>query len=299
MSYWHALAALIVAATLLERWFAARPTGPGSAARLRTNLGVFGLDAALAVVLAPMSAALILGFAGRPAWGGIAAIEPAWLSWLLAFCVLDLTRYLVHRLYHLPGFWRVHAPHHADTQVDWSTALRHHPLEVVIDLPIYATVLGVAGVSDTQIAALSLIILSWEVLVHANLHLPRQALWLRPAADAALTSLTRSQPAPQSGAAPSAQDQVVPMDQFGLFDEAQDDSISEATDAHDAGGSSELVVDQPARDLAAGASSRQATTSPRSNSPLTSTTPIGSRLLPSSRSAGRARVERTAPRSCR
>lgn len=66
MSYWHALAALIVAATLLERWFAARPTGPGSAARLRTNLGVFGLDAALAVVLAPMSAALILGLRARP-----------------------------------------------------------------------------------------------------------------------------------------------------------------------------------------------------------------------------------------
>ena len=175
MSYWHALAALIVAATLLDRWFAARPAGPGCAARLRTNLGVFGIDAALGVVLAPMGAALILGFAGRPAWGGVAAIEPAWLSWLLAFCMLDLTRYLVHRLYHLPGFWRVHAPHHADTQVDWSTALRHHPLEVVIDLPIYATVLGVAGVSDTQIAALSLAILAWEVLVHANLHLPRQA----------------------------------------------------------------------------------------------------------------------------
>jgi len=175
MAFWHALAALIVTTALLEHWFAARPRGPASAGRLRTNLAVFGIGTALSLVLAPMGASLMLALADRPAWGGIAAIEPAWLSGLLAFLLLDLTRYFVHRLYHLPGFWRIHAPHHSDAEVDWSTTLRHHPLELVIDLPIYAIVLGLAGVSATQLAGLSLAVLAWEMLAHANLNLPRWA----------------------------------------------------------------------------------------------------------------------------
>jgi len=175
MNYWHLLALLIAAAALLERYFAARPRTERSGGRLRTNLAAFALVSGLGTVLAPIGAALMLALSGRPGWSGIAGIEPAWLGWLLAFLVFDLTRYLVHRLYHLPGFWRIHAPHHADEELDWSTTLRHHPLELLVDLPIYAAVFGLAGVSEAQVAVLSLVILGWEMLVHANVRLPAAA----------------------------------------------------------------------------------------------------------------------------
>ncbi len=172
MTRWHVLALLIVCAAALEHLFAARARGPGSILRLRTNLISYAINSGIGIVLAPALAVLLLSLLGRPSWGGVEALQPAWLSWLLAFVVLDLSRYLVHRLFHLPGLWRVHASHHSDDEVDWSTGLRHHPLEVVTAAPIYALNFGLSGLGDAQVLTMSTVALCWDVFSHANLRLP-------------------------------------------------------------------------------------------------------------------------------
>jgi transposase InsO family protein len=56
------------------------------------------------------------------------------LSLVAEFLLLDLLHYLVHRLEHaVPFFWRIHAPHHSDPDVDVTTAVRHHPIEISMD----------------------------------------------------------------------------------------------------------------------------------------------------------------------
>ena len=85
------------------------------------------------------------------------------------------------------------------------------------------------------------------------------------------------------------QHQVVAVDQLGLVDIAEDRFDLARRPAHDAARLGGGVVHQAARDLAAVAGRGRPTTAPRSNSPVTSTTPIGSRLLPS-------RVQGAAPR---
>ena len=60
---------------------------------------------------------------------------------LASFALLDLTIYAQHRLLHvLPWLWRVHRVHHADPEVDVSTALRFHPLESVLSMLLKAGV---------------------------------------------------------------------------------------------------------------------------------------------------------------
>jgi sterol desaturase/sphingolipid hydroxylase (fatty acid hydroxylase superfamily) len=54
-----------------------------------------------------------------------------------AAALLDLLIYWQHRLFVLtPVFWRMHRMHHADLDFDVTTALRFHPLEIVLSTGI-------------------------------------------------------------------------------------------------------------------------------------------------------------------
>jgi sterol desaturase/sphingolipid hydroxylase (fatty acid hydroxylase superfamily) len=97
---------------------------------------------------------------------------------LLAF---DLFIYGMHRLEHAVGLlWRLHAVHHADDAVDLSTALRHHPLEFVVNATIgnlLFTVLGMPAWVSACYFALSFVV---GLFQHANIWLP---LWLETLLD--------------------------------------------------------------------------------------------------------------------
>ena len=80
------------------------------------------------------------------------------MSFLAGFLLLDLMRYAVHRCKHaVPFFWRFHALHHSDPDVDVTTAVRLHPIEyllssavfwvavIVLDIP---AIVGVTSVSQ-------------------------------------------------------------------------------------------------------------------------------------------------------
>ena len=56
-----------------------------------------------------------------------------WLEIILSIIVLDLFDYFWHRANHRISFlWRFHKAHHADTEMDVTTALRFHPGELVL-----------------------------------------------------------------------------------------------------------------------------------------------------------------------
>ncbi|MBF0471157.1 MAG: sterol desaturase family protein [Gammaproteobacteria bacterium] len=56
-----------------------------------------------------------------------------WLEIILSLLVLDLFDYIWHRINHRFSFlWRFHKAHHADNEVDVTTALRFHPGELIL-----------------------------------------------------------------------------------------------------------------------------------------------------------------------
>ena len=74
---------------------------------------------------------------------------PAWLSLIVGFLAIDLMVYAVHRCYHaVPLLWRLHATHHSDPDLDWSSAVRQHPLEYLASSAAYwlaAVAIGIPG----------------------------------------------------------------------------------------------------------------------------------------------------------
>jgi sterol desaturase/sphingolipid hydroxylase (fatty acid hydroxylase superfamily) len=62
---------------------------------------------------------------------------------LLAF---DLAVYLIHLAFHTaPVLWRMHRVHHADVDVDVSTAVRFHPIQMVLSAAVKLAVILVLG----------------------------------------------------------------------------------------------------------------------------------------------------------
>lgn len=56
-----------------------------------------------------------------------------WFEIILSIVVLDAFDYFWHRANHrIPFLWRFHKAHHADTEMDVTTALRFHPGELVL-----------------------------------------------------------------------------------------------------------------------------------------------------------------------
>ena len=104
------------------------------------------------------------------------------LSLVAGFLLLDLLRYAVHRCEHaVPLFWRFHALHHTDPEVDVTTSVRQHPVEYVLTSAVYwlaAIVFGIpAIVALTYFAA----VFGMAAVQHGNVRLPEWLeRWLQP-----------------------------------------------------------------------------------------------------------------------
>ena len=106
---------------------------------------------------------------GLARWLGLSG----WLEFIISIIVLDAFDYFWHRANHRITFlWRFHKAHHADTQIDVSTALRFHPGELLLSSLAKATGVGIWGPS-TIAWFLFEILVSWFAQAHhANWDLP-------------------------------------------------------------------------------------------------------------------------------
>lgn len=98
---------------------------------------------------------------------------PKWLETVLAVVLLDYTLYLWHVLTHRVGLlWRFHIVHHADLDMDASTAVRFHTGELVISIAWRAGQILAIGVSARQLDLWQKLTIAAILFHHSNLRLP-------------------------------------------------------------------------------------------------------------------------------
>ena len=90
-----------------------------------------------------------------------------------ALLMLDYTLYLWHRMTHrLPLLWRFHRVHHADREMDASTALRFHFGEITLSVAYRALQMWVVGPSASQYTLWQTFLMACILFHHANVRLP-------------------------------------------------------------------------------------------------------------------------------
>jgi len=119
---------------------------------------------------------------GALGWGGLAAAPwPTWIKLVVGVLVIDLLQYALHVAAHyVPWWWRLHKIHHSDTSMDASTAIRHHPLELLVNAFVLVFLFAAGGMPLFAILLYAALQQVHALFCHANLGLPPAVdRWLR------------------------------------------------------------------------------------------------------------------------
>ena len=169
-----ALAALATLLWLERRRPLRKQVEPG-VRRVARNFALGGVTSAvLAVAERPLVRPLAREIEARR-WGIVQALPlPAFARTALTLALMDYTLYLWHVLLHRsPALWRLHEPHHADLDLDASTAARFHLLEFVASIPWRAVQIVLIGTGPRVLALWQRLTLIEVFFHHSNVRLPR------------------------------------------------------------------------------------------------------------------------------
>ena len=166
-------AAVLVAMALLEHAFPRRPQRLAWR-RWPSNLGLVALSSVLLRLVAPAGAVGVAVWAEGRGIGLFPALGlPGWMAGAASVVLLDLLVYLQHRVFHaVPLLWRLHRVHHADPELDASSGLRFHPVEILLSLGIKAVAVVALGAPPEAVLVFEVLLNATSLFNHANLALP-------------------------------------------------------------------------------------------------------------------------------
>ena len=94
---------------------------------------------------------------------------PLWLQAITFVVASDFLLYWFHRLYHSAAMWKYHAVHHSSEELDWISAARFHPVNILFGTVIVDVALLLAGISPNVMLWVGPFTTAHSAFVHANL----------------------------------------------------------------------------------------------------------------------------------
>ena len=142
-----------------------------------TNFAIIVLDSVIVRLLFPAAAVGVALWAQAAGIGlfNVLAV-PVWFAALASFFVLDLSVWASHVASHkVPLLWRFHRMHHADRDIDVTTGIRFHPVEIVGSMAWKAAVVVALGAPPEAVIVFEIVLNGTAMFNHSNWKLP---LWL-------------------------------------------------------------------------------------------------------------------------
>lgn len=175
-----AFLAIFVVMALLESNWPRRQRSQSLSRRWLTNWAIVVVDSICLRILAIMLPLLAVGAAIDAEIAGTGLFNlvnlPPVLELVLAVLVLDFIIWGQHLVTHkVPFLWRVHQVHHADVDIDVSTAIRFHPIEVALSMLVKIGAVYILGPSVWAVILFEILLNGTAIFNHANL---RIANWL-------------------------------------------------------------------------------------------------------------------------
>jgi sterol desaturase/sphingolipid hydroxylase (fatty acid hydroxylase superfamily) len=94
---------------------------------------------------------------------------PLWAQAILFVVLADFMLYWLHRLFHRE-LWKYHAVHHSSEELDWISAARFHPINLIIGTISVDVILLMAGISPNVMLWVGPFNTFHSAFVHANLN---------------------------------------------------------------------------------------------------------------------------------
>ena len=161
----------------LEQFIRRHPLVDSKPRRLGINLGITGLDIILALLVFGAAAVGAAEFVQKRGWGVLNYWElPSGVELAITVVFLDFMIYVQHVVVHMiPFFWRFHIVHHSDLDLDVSSGLRFHPVEILGSLLFKIGIILALGPTPFAVLVFEAILNGMAMFSHSNIALP---LWL-------------------------------------------------------------------------------------------------------------------------
>jgi len=161
---------------LLEKFFPLRKVQMKKSARVKDNLMIALLGIPFTRLLAYPLVGKVIALVEQKNWGLFNQLSAhSFLLFALSFLTLDYLLYWWHRLNHtVPFLWRFHQVHHADPEMDASTALRFHFGELILSSLLRTGLVISLGFSLGVLVIFDLLVTSSALFHHSNLALNKK-----------------------------------------------------------------------------------------------------------------------------
>lgn len=141
--------------------------------RWLNNFVLTALNQAILFVWQPFASLYLVEFTGLNTLTLVGEERMSLPLWVLTLVItIEFFTYWQHRMFHqIPILWRIHSVHHSDTQVDASTAHRHHPLEPMLGVFFLIPVFLVFEPPTEALVLVAVFHSLMAAITHANLSL--------------------------------------------------------------------------------------------------------------------------------
>jgi len=143
---------------------------------LLPNASIAIINAFIGVFIFAFLLIQITSWSGEHSFGLLRIVPlPVWAVWIIGFVLFDLWMYFWHRMNHeIPFLWRFHRMHHSDLQMDASTALRFHPIEIVFSSFARLIIVALLGLNWEQLLLYEICLQPVILFHHSNVGLPEK-----------------------------------------------------------------------------------------------------------------------------
>lgn len=162
--------------SLLEAFFYYYKTSDLWVRRWVGNISLLLTSYLVAWFIVPISELALALYTHQQEWGLFSQISlPLPITLLFTIFLIDATHYLKHRLFHsVPLFWRFHLVHHTDSAMDFTTGLRFHPFENLINAALVCGLIVAFGLPAGGIFCYQILSIVIGLTSHANIRIPEK-----------------------------------------------------------------------------------------------------------------------------
>ncbi len=150
--------------------------------RWSNHIALSAINTFLVRIVIPLTIATYALFLDTVSFGLLNWLElwPA-LAIIAGVVLLDLAIYVQHYCFHkIELCWRLHRMHHTDIDFDVTTAVRFHPIEILLSMGIKFAVVTALGPPAAAVVIFEILLNATSMFNHGNIRLPVSIdRWLR------------------------------------------------------------------------------------------------------------------------
>jgi sterol desaturase/sphingolipid hydroxylase (fatty acid hydroxylase superfamily) len=166
---------ILIVMFLWELMMPRRPLTASKITRWFSNLSLVFIDSVVVRLAFPAGLAGVAFLTQQRGWGIFHLSEfPSLLKIVCGVLILDLAIYLQHIMFHsVPLFWRLHMVHHSDMDIDVTTGVRFHPIEIFLSMGIKMIVVILTGAPALSVLIFEIILNGTSMFNHGNVRYPQ------------------------------------------------------------------------------------------------------------------------------